>query len=103
MTVYLLLALSIGFEICATAMLNTTNGFKKPGRSVLSILLYYASYITFSKVVIYLNIGVAYAIWSGVGITVTALISRYYFHQRLSRPGKIGMSFVLVGCLVVNL
>jgi small multidrug resistance pump len=54
-------------------------------------------------VVIYLNIGVAYAIWSGVGITVTALISRYYFHQRLSLPGKIGMAFVLVGCLVVNL
>ena len=55
MVTYLLLALSITFEICATSMLNTTEGFTRPFRSAWAILLYYASYITFSRVIIYLN------------------------------------------------
>ena len=100
--VYLFLALSIAFEICGTAIIGTTVGFTKPFRSFMTLLLYFLCYFFFSKAIIVINLGIAYAIWSGIGIVSSSLISALFLKQPVSKAGLVGISFILAGCVIVN-
>ena len=60
-------------------------------------------FLHFSKALVHLNLGVAYATWSGVGLVVTAIISAVLFGQRLSLVGMIAIALIVVGCVLLNL
>ena len=100
---YFFLALAIGFEIAATTFLKYSNGFSKLVPTALSLTLYLACHCTFSRAVTKINLGIAYAAWCGVGIVVTALISRFLFGDRISPAGTAGIICILTGCVLINL
>ena len=81
---YIQLAAAIVLELCGTTFLKMSEGFTKLGPSVLCMVLYFFCFFIFSKALVHLNLGVAYATWSGVGLVVTAIISAVLFGQRLS-------------------
>lgn len=100
---YLLLGGTIALEIFATTQLKLSEGFTKLGPSVLSLLGYGVCFFLFSKALNRLDLGIAYATWSAVGIVATSVIAALAFGQKLTTAGMVGMALIVAGVLVVNL
>ena len=83
--------------------LSLSDGFHKPRQSVAALTLFFICYYFFSKVILVMNMGVAYAIWSGVGIISSSLFSALYLKQPMTKAGGIGIACILTGCIIVNL
>ena len=99
---YLLLGGAIALEIFATTQLKLSEGFTKLGPSVLSLLGYGVCFFL-SKALNRLDLGIAYATWSAVGIVATSVIAALAFGQKLTTAGMVGMALIVAGVLVVNL
>lgn len=85
MKTYLILFLAIVFETVATSFLKQSEQFTKLVPSVLTVLGYAAAFYCLSVVLKSIPVGIAYAIWSGVGIILIALIG--FFVSTAPRPG----------------
>lgn len=100
---YLFLGLAIVVEVIATTALKATDNFTRLWPSVLTVVCYAASFylLTFSLKV--LPTGIAYAIWSGVGIVLISIVSWVVYKQRLDLPALLGLALIIAGVLVINL
>lgn len=76
--------------------------FTKLVPSVFTILGYAAAFYCLSVVLKNIPIGIAYAIWSGVGIIFIALIGFFVFKQHLDLPAIIGLALIIAGVVVIN-
>jgi len=100
---YVLLSIAIAAEIVATSFLKYSDGFRRLIPTLVCILFYSLCHFTFGKAVMRLNLGMAYAIWCGVGIVATTLISVCFFKEKISLPGVTGIIFIIVGGILLNL
>lgn len=100
---YLFLALAIVLELLATSVLKSTKGFSVPLPTALCLLAYAACFFFFSRALLRMNLGVAYATWCGVGIVASVLISVFLYHQEMPPAGIFGVALIVVGCVIVNL
>ena len=100
---YLFLGLAIVVEVIGTTALKATDNFTRLWPSVLTVVCYAASFylLTFSLRV--LPTGIAYAIWSGVGIVLISVASLVVYRQSLDLPALIGLGLIIAGVLVINL
>ena len=104
MNPWTLLAISICLEIVATNLLKVSDGFTKLLPTVGSLALYAISSFYFVSLVFRtLSVGLVYAIWSGVGIVLTAIVAYFAFGQKIDTAGLIGMTLIISGVLVINL
>ncbi|MCE9041143.1 DMT family transporter [Parabacteroides distasonis] len=76
--------------------------FTKLVPSVFTILGYAAAFYCLSVVLKNIPVGIAYAIWSGVGIILIALIGFFVFKQHLDLPAIIGLPLIIAGVVVIN-
>jgi small multidrug resistance pump len=100
---WILLSIAIAAEILGTLSLKASDGLSKLWPS-LGVLIGYA--LAFSLMAISLkklDVGITYAIWSGVGIIGAAIGGVIFFDQHLSRMTIIGMAIIIVGVVVMNL
>lgn len=103
MNAWILLGGSIVLEVIATSLLKASNGFTRPLYGVASIALYSICFWMLAFVFTRIPMPVAYAIWSGVGITLVALIGVFAFKQGLS-AAQIGfIAMIAVGAIGLNL
>ncbi|HEX5513291.1 MAG TPA: SMR family transporter [Gammaproteobacteria bacterium] len=102
MSHWLLLALAIGAEVIGTSFLKAAEGFTKPGPSVVVVICYAAAFYFLSLTLRTLPVGVAYAIWSGVGVGLIALVGWLVFGQSLDLAAIIGMALIVAGVIVLN-
>lgn len=102
-TAYISLGLAIAFEVIATSMLLKSEQFTRLLPSILVLAFYGASFYLLSLSLKHIPIGIAYAIWSAVGIVCIALIGYVFFKQRLDLAAVIGIALILAGVLVINL
>ena len=72
---FVYLVISIIAELFATSYLRETKGFTNLGPSLICGIAYVVCHYTFSKAILSLNLGVAYALWCGIGILVTTIVS----------------------------
>ena len=100
---YVYLGIAIAAEVVATSALKATNGFTRLGPSVLVMLGYMLSFFLLGQVVKTVPVGVAYAIWSGLGIVCTGLIAYGLYGQKLDLPALLGMGLILAGALIIPL
>ncbi|QHB16769.1 MULTISPECIES: DMT family transporter [Mannheimia] len=103
MNVWILLAISICLEIAATNLLKLSNGFTKAVPTISSLALYGLSFYFLSIIFRTLPVGIVYAVWSGVGIILTAIVAYFAFGQKIDLAGLIGIALILAGVLVINL
>lgn len=103
MNAWVLLGISIGLEIIATSLLKLSDGFTKLVPTVSSMALYGLSFYCVSIVYRTLPVGIVYAVWSGVGIVLTAIVAYFAFGQKIDSAGLIGIVLILAGVLVINL
>jgi small multidrug resistance pump len=98
--VFLLLA--ILSEVFGTTALKASAGFTKPW-AILGVAVGYGIAFWFLSLALKtIPVGVAYAIWSGVGIVAIALIGYFWYGQVLDRASLLGMILIIAGVVVMN-
>ena len=98
--VYLLLA--IVSEVVATSALKSSESFSRLWPSVLTVVGYGVAFYLLSLTLREPPVGIAYAIWSGVGIVLVSLAAVVLFGQKLDLPALIGMGLIVAGVIVIN-
>ena len=99
---YILLALAIVSEVTGSTFLVKSEGFTQLVPSILVVVFYVISFYLLSQVIKTIPLGVAYAIWGGVGIVLTALIGFLMFRQSLDLAALIGIALIIGGVIVMN-
>ena len=98
--VYLLLA--IVSEVVATSALKSSESFSRLWPSVLTVVGYGVAFYLLSLTLREVPVGIAYALWSGVGIVLVSLAAVVLFGQKLDLPALIGMGLIVAGVIVIN-
>lgn len=100
---YVILALAIIAETIGTTALQASQVFTRPLPSLVVVIAYAAAFYLLGHALKYFPVGLAYALWSGLGIVTIAAIGLFVFGQRLDLPAIIGIGLILAGILVINL
>ncbi|MFZ5733687.1 MAG: DMT family transporter [Pseudomonadota bacterium] len=100
---YVYLLLAIGFEVVGTAALQASEQFTRPKPLMLTAAGYAAAFYFLSLTLKGMPVGIAYAIWSGLGVVLIALIGLFWFGQRLDNPAIIGLGMIVAGVATINL
>ena len=100
---WIFLCVAIIAEVIATSALKSSEGFSKPIASVIVVLGFIIAFYCLSLTLKTIPVGIAYAIWSGVGIVLVTIIAWIVFDQKLDVWGIIGIALIMSGDLVLNL
>lgn len=100
--IYLLLGLAIIVEVVATSMLRATNQFTRLWPTLFVLVGYGFSFYLLSITVRTIPTGIVYAVWSGLGIVLVAIIG-FFMGQKLDLPAIMGIGLILAGVIVINL
>ena len=103
MNVWLSLGLAIVAEVIATSALKASNGFSQLLPSVIVIVGYGVAFFCLSLTLRQMPLGIAYAVWSGAGTALIALIGVVVYRQKLDLPAVLGIALIVGGVLVLNL
>ena len=103
MPAYLYLALAIGSEVVGTLALRSTRGFTTLVPSVIVIVSYVFAFYMLSLTLRTVPVGIAYAIWSGVGTAVIAVAGLVLFQEKLSTVAFVGIGLIVVGVILLEL
>lgn len=96
------LALAISAEVVATSYLKNSQSFTQLVPSVISIAGYVIAFYLLSLTLEDIPVGIAYAIWAGAGVASIALIGWVAFDQKLDLAAIIGVSFIVLGVIIIN-
>ena len=103
MPVYAILAIAIVSEVIGTLSLKASEGFTRLGPSLIVVVAYGLAFYFLSMTLKSIPVGIAYAVWSGIGVTLVALISWLIFGQKLDLAAMLGMGLIIAGVIVLNL
>lgn len=103
MSNWIYLAVAIVAEVIATSALKASEGFSKLAPSAIVIGGYGTAFYFLSLALRTIPVGVAYAIWSGLGMVLIGLIGWLVFRERLDAAGICGIALILAGVLVLQL
>ncbi|MDD4732241.1 MAG: multidrug efflux SMR transporter [Desulfovibrio sp.] len=100
---YLYLIVAILCEVAGTSALHASRQFTQLGPSLIVVAGYGAAFYFLSLTLRVVPVGVAYAIWSGMGVVLIALVGRVLYDQRLDAPALVGMGLIVAGVAVIRL
>lgn len=103
MNAWILLGFAIVIEVIGTNCIKASNGFSKPLPTAVAIVAFVTALYLLSVITRTLPIGIVYAVWSGVGIVLTAIVAFFVFDQKPDFAGIVGMAMIIGGVLVINL
>lgn len=99
---YLYLGIAIVAEVIGTSALKASASFSRLGPSLVTIVGYAIAFFFLSLTLRVMSTGIAYAIWSGVGIVLISAVGWIWFRQALDMPAIIGLGLIIAGVVVVN-
>ncbi|WP_290906113.1 multidrug efflux SMR transporter [Halomonas sp.] len=97
------LAVAILAEVVATSGLKATDGFTRPWPSLLVVFGYAVAFYMLSLVLRTIPVGIAYAIWAGLGIVLVAVVGVLVYGQRPDLPAVIGIGLIVAGVVTIQL
>ena len=100
---WLYLMIAIVAEVIATSALRASDGFTRTVPAVIVVVGYGAAFYFLSLTLRTIPVGVAYAVWSGVGIVLISIVGWFLFDQRLNAAALGGMALIIVGVVVLNM
>lgn len=100
---YIYLIVAILAETIGTTALQASQQFTRLTPSLIVVAAYALSFYLLALALKSIPVGIAYAIWSGLGIVFIAAIGFAIFGQRLDAPALVGMAMILAGILVIHL
>ncbi|BBB26730.1 DMT family transporter [Amphritea japonica] len=99
---YWYLAIAIGAEVMGTIALKASDGFSRPVGTAVCIVGYLIAFYFLSLVLKTVPVGIAYAIWAGMGIVLIASISAVIYKEIPDLPAIIGMLLIVAGVGIIN-
>jgi small multidrug resistance pump len=99
---YLYLSIAIVAEVIATSALKASEEFTQLVPSIIVVVGYGAAFYFLALVLKTIPVGVAYAIWSGIGVALIAVVGAIFFKQMPDIPAIIGMVLIVSGVVVIN-
>ena len=96
------LSFAIAAEIVDTLSLKASAGFTRLGFSVLTVIGYGVAFYLLSLVLKSIPVGVAYAVWAGVGVAAVAILGVLLFGQKLDLAAVVGIALIVAGVVVLN-
>lgn len=102
MSGYAFLAIAIVCEVIATTSMKALDGFSKPLPLLLVVVGYGVSFWMLSLVVKTVPVGIAYAIWAGLGIVLVSLAAAWLYGQKLDLAAMLGMGLIVAGVVVIQ-
>lgn len=99
---YLFLSLAIILEVIGSGFMKVSDGFSKLIPTSIVVVCYLACFYFLSLALREIPLSIAYAIWGGIGIVLTALVSVYVFKQQLDAAAIIGIAFIVIGVIIMN-
>lgn len=100
---WITLIVAILAEVIATSTLKAAEGFTKIVPSMIVVLGYGTSFYFLSLTLKTMPIGIAYAVWSGIGITLICIIGYIFYRQQLDIASIFGIIFIIIGVMIINL
>ncbi|MBV7409883.1 SMR family transporter [Maritimibacter sp. DP1N21-5] len=100
---YLILFFAVVAETIGTTALQASQQFTRLGPSIVVVIAYAVAFVLLGWTLKFLPVGIAYAIWSGLGIVLIAVIGFLVFGQKLDLAALLGMAMILGGILVIHL
>lgn len=100
---YLFLFVAIVAEVIGTTFLKLSDGFTRPWPSVVTVAGYGVAFYFLSLTLKTVPTGVAYAIWSGVGIVLITAVAWLFQGQKLDAGAIIGMALIVAGVATLNM
>lgn len=99
---YWYLVIAIAAEVMGTIALKASDEFSKPVATILCVIGYLIAFYFLSLVLKTVPVGIAYAIWAGMGIVLIACISAAIYKEIPDLPAVIGMLLIIVGVGIIN-
>jgi small multidrug resistance pump len=99
---YLYLGVAIVSEVIGTIALKSSEGFTRWTPSTIVVIGYASAFYFLSLCLDKIPVGIAYAIWSGIGIVLIAVLGVIVHKQRLDPGTVVGMALILAGVIVIN-
>jgi small multidrug resistance pump len=99
--VYLLLAILL--EVAGTTSMKLADGFTKVGPSILIFIFYSLSFTFLTFSLKRLELSLAYAVWSGLGTSLIALIGVQFFHEPMTLVKAVSLLFIILGIVGLEL
>ncbi|MBT2233294.1 multidrug efflux SMR transporter [Nonomuraea sp. NEAU-A123] len=101
---YVFLALAIAGEVLATSLLKSTEGFTRLWPSLACLAGYAASFYMLTQALMRgMQVGIAYAVWAGLGTTLIVTIGVLFLHEPLTAAKVAGVALVVAGVVTLNL
>lgn len=100
---WLFLGLAIVLELSGTVSMKMSEGFSRLWPSICMFLFYGASFTCLNYALRYIDMSVAYATWSGIGIVTISAAGVWLFHERLSMGSMLWMLVIVVGVVGLNI
>ena len=100
---YIFLLLAIVFEVISTSFLRDTNGFTNLYPSLIVLISLCICLFLMSHTMQFIPVGIVYASWAGLGIVAITIIAIFKYNQIPNIPTIIGLSFIIIGVVIVHL
>ena len=100
---FIFLFLAIMLEVVGTSGLKASAQFTKLVPSVITVIAYVCAFYFRGLTLKTLPVGIAYAIWSGVGVVLISLIGLLFFKQSLDLPAVAGLGLIIAGVIIINI
>jgi small multidrug resistance pump len=100
---YFLLFIAIVMEVCGTTCMKLSAGFTRLVPSVLIFVFYALAFVVFTRVLKYMEVSIAYAIWAGLGIVLIGVIGMVHFQESVSAMKLACMAMVIAGSVGLSL
>jgi small multidrug resistance pump len=99
---WIFLGVAIVSEVIATSALKATENFTRPLPLLIVVIGYAFAFYFLTLTLRTIPIGIAYAIWSGVGVALIAVVAWVLYGQKLDMPAFIGIALIVAGVVVLN-
>lgn len=99
---YIFLIIAVAAETIGTTALQASNQFTRAGPTVLVVVAYAVAFYFLGIALKYIPVGIAYALWSGLGIVLIALIGFAVFGQVLDFAAILGLGMIIAGIVVIQ-
>ncbi|MEX1215659.1 multidrug efflux SMR transporter [Saccharospirillum sp.] len=99
---WVFLSIAIVAEVIATSAMKSSEEFSRFWPSLIVVVGYVLAIYFLSLTLRTIPVGIAYAIWAGMGIVLIALASWLLYGQRLDFPAILGMGFIIAGVVTIN-
>ena len=100
---YLYLAIAIIAEVIGTTAMKATEGFTKSLPTLVLVLGYWVAFYFLTLCLQSMSVGVAYAMWSGLGVVLVTIVAAVLYHEIPDGWAILGMALIVAGVLVLNL